>query len=141
MVAATAALDAARNTPGQISGKWVVAIYSASWPLLTASLAVAEQASASALAIGREAGIEESVPFQAYGGQLTCIRSLQGRLAELERAVRRLATTQTLSAAWHGVLARLHSVQGRSSEAKGPRSGSKGRCRRARGTISGARPC
>ena len=116
--AAAAALSAAAETPGQSTGKWVIAYYRASWTLLQGQLEQAEQEAHHALAVGREAGIGEPVLRSGFSGQLACIRMLQGRIAELESPLIQIATVQPLSPAWQAFLAKLHCDQDRLPEAR-----------------------
>ena len=116
--AATAALDAAASTPGQSSGRWVIAINRAGWTLLTAPLDVAERQALAAFEVGHDAGIEESVPAYVYGAQLVCIRTLQGRLPELDGLITQFAAAQPLGVAWQALLGRLRCAQGRPDDAR-----------------------
>jgi hypothetical protein len=62
--------------------------------------------------------VDASIALQAYGGQLTCIRTLQGRLGELDEPVMQIAVSQAQSPAWRAVMARMHIAQSRTEEAR-----------------------
>src|SRR5262249_45005913 len=69
---------------------------------------------------GLEAGQRALVSsaMQYFGAQLFALRQAQGRLAELERAARELASQFADNAAWRAALAFLYAELGREVEAR-----------------------
>ena len=116
--AAAAALEAGASITSMLVSRFTIAFHHATWQALTAPLDVAEASALAARNAGRDAGIKESVLDDACGGQIVCIRMLQGRLAEFDGLITGLAAADILLPAWKAMLAWLRCSQGRHDEAR-----------------------
>jgi DNA-binding NarL/FixJ family response regulator len=100
----------------QLSLEALAAVYRAALALLAGRLAEAEELSQRALALGQRAGLANAL--QAFGAQLFVLRSFQGRLAELEGAVKGFIAQYPTLITWQCALAYLYAELDRPREAR-----------------------
>jgi DNA-binding NarL/FixJ family response regulator len=100
----------------QVPLEALAAVYRAALALLAGRLAEAEELSQRALALGQRAGLANAL--QAFGAQLFVLRSFQGRLAELEGAVKGFIAQYPALITWQCALAYLYAELDRPREAK-----------------------
>jgi ATP/maltotriose-dependent transcriptional regulator MalT len=100
----------------QVSLQALAAVYRAALTLNAGRLAEAEDLAQQALALGQRGGLANAL--QAFGAQLFVLRSFQGRLAELEGAIKGFIAQYPAMITWQCALAYLYVELDRLREAR-----------------------
>ncbi|MGH2452202.1 MAG: ATP-binding protein [bacterium] len=111
-----AAMERLADELRQPSHQWFAAVKSAGLALLAGRLDEAERRIERALALGERGGQRFAVP--AFRLQTYMLRQQQGRLAEIEEAVRRSVDEYPSFTIWRSVLAHLQAELGRRASAR-----------------------
>jgi len=119
MVATTAEIDQIERLAAEMKRpfvRWCAASLGAMRAHVRGELDAAEALAIEALALGQKSGTEWALP--AFGAVVGGVRREQGRLAELEPAVKGFVETYPQGLTWRASLAYIYAESGREQEAR-----------------------